>query len=95
MSRGIPKSFISPSASPNRAFAQPNDAPGAIAYYAALRRQARLVYHVSPFAPGAHPVPFGFDWSIDYYPRQYRLPGPDMSVYQLQGGRCASWRSYS
>jgi hypothetical protein len=77
-----------------RAFAQPRDAPGAIAYYAALGMEARLVYHVSPFSPGAHPVPFSFDWSIDYYPRQYRLPGPEMSVYQLRGGRCASWQSY-
>jgi Dolichyl-phosphate-mannose-protein mannosyltransferase len=77
-----------------RAFVQPQAAPGAIAYYRALARQGRLVYHVSPFAPGAHPVPFSFDWSIDYYPRQYRLPGPDMSVYQLRGGRCASWSSY-
>jgi hypothetical protein len=47
-----------------------------------------LEYHISPFAPGAHPVPFSFDWSIDYYPRQYRLPGPEMSVYHLTGGRC-------
>jgi Dolichyl-phosphate-mannose-protein mannosyltransferase len=71
-----------------RAFAQPHAAPLAIAYYAELARRARLVYHVSPFARGAHPVPFGFDWSIDYYPRQYRLPGPELSVYRLTGGKC-------
>ena len=71
-----------------RAFAQPGDAPSAIAYYAELARRARLVYHVSPFAKGAHPVPFSFDWSIDYYPQQYRLPGPELSVYQLTGGEC-------
>jgi len=34
-------------------------------------------------------VPFSFDWSIDYYPRQYARPGPEMSVYRLTGGRCA------
>jgi 4-amino-4-deoxy-L-arabinose transferase-like glycosyltransferase len=73
----------------DRPFVSPRAAPGAIAYYGALARQARLVYHVSPFAPGAHPVPFGFDWTIDYYPRQYRLPGPEMWVYRLTGGRCA------
>jgi 4-amino-4-deoxy-L-arabinose transferase-like glycosyltransferase len=73
----------------DRAFVSPRAAPGAIAYYAALARRARLVYHVSPFAPGADPVPFGFDWTIDYYPRQYRLPGPEMWVYRLTGGRCA------
>jgi dolichyl-phosphate-mannose-protein mannosyltransferase len=77
-----------------RAFAAPRAAPQAIAYYRALASQARLVYSVSPYAPGAHPVPFSFDWSIDYYPRQYRLAGPQMSVYQLRGGQCASWSRY-
>ena len=73
-----------------RAFAQPHLAPSAIAYYAALARRARLVYHVSPFSRGTHPVPFSFDWAIDYYPRQYRLPGPELSVYRLSGGKCGS-----
>jgi Dolichyl-phosphate-mannose-protein mannosyltransferase len=72
-----------------RAFAQPRDAPQAIAYYALLARRARLVYHVSPFSRRADPVPFSFDWSIDYYPRQYHRPGPELSVYRLSGGRCA------
>jgi hypothetical protein len=73
-----------------RAFAEPGDAPSAVAYYAALAERSRLVYHVSPFPRGAHPVPFSFDWSIDYYPRQYRLPGPEMSVYRLTGGKCGA-----
>ena len=60
-------------------------------YYAELANRARLMYHVSPFATGARPVPFSFDWSIDYYPPQYRDPGPEMSIYQLSGGKCASW----
>ncbi len=72
-----------------RAFAEPNAAPAATAYYAELANRARLAYHVSPFARGAHPSPFSFDWSIDYYPRQFRLPGPEMSVYRLTGGRCS------
>jgi hypothetical protein len=72
-----------------RAFAQPGNAPTAVAYYAALATRARLMYHVSPFGRGAGAVPFSFDWSIDYYPRQYRLPGPEMSVYRLTGGKCA------
>jgi Dolichyl-phosphate-mannose-protein mannosyltransferase len=71
-----------------RAFAEPKAAPAATAYYAELANRARLAYHVSPFARGAHPSPFSFDWSIDYYPRQFRLPGPEMSVYRLTGGRC-------
>ncbi len=72
-----------------RAFAEPGLVPGAIAYYAALARRGRLVYHVTPFAAGARPVPFNFDFSIDYYPGAYRLPGPDISVYRLSGGRCS------
>jgi hypothetical protein len=73
-----------------RAFADPRAAPAAIAYYAALAARARLVYHVSPFGPGDRSVPFSFDWSIDYFPSQYRLPGPEMSVYRLSGGRCGA-----
>lgn len=71
-----------------RAFADPAAAPNAVRYYAALAEKARLVYHVSPFSKGSHPIPFSFDWSIDYYPRQYHLPGPEMSVYRLTGGKC-------
>jgi Dolichyl-phosphate-mannose-protein mannosyltransferase len=71
-----------------RAFAQPGAAPHAIAYYAELARRAALAYRVSPFARGAHPVKFSFDWSIDYYPRQYRLPGPEIGIYHLTGGKC-------
>ena len=71
-----------------RAFAHPDAAPQAIAYYAALAARATLAYHVSPFARGASHIPFSFDWSIDYLPRQYRLPGPEMSVYHLSTGKC-------
>jgi hypothetical protein len=71
-----------------RAFAQPQAVPSAVAYYRELIRRARLVYQISPFKPGATPVTFNFDWSIDYYPPQYRYPGPVMSVYRLRGGRC-------
>jgi hypothetical protein len=72
-----------------RAFAQPSVVPGAISYYAALARRGRLAYQVSPDASGARPVPFSFDWSIDYYPQQYRLPGPEIRIYHLGGGGCA------
>lgn len=73
-----------------RAFASPKDAPGATAYYAALANRARLVYHITPFSHGARAVPFNFDWSIDWFPRQYRRPGPEMSVYRLSGGKCGA-----
>jgi hypothetical protein len=72
-----------------RSFAQPKIAPAAIAYYAALANQARLMFHISPFAKGDRAVPFSFDWSIDYYPGQYARPGPEMSVYRLISGKCA------
>jgi hypothetical protein len=72
-----------------RAFAQPGLAPAAIAYYEQMAKRAALVYHIAPFSRGDVTVPFGFDWSIDYYPRQYRRPGPEMSVYHLTGGKCA------
>jgi hypothetical protein len=71
-----------------RAFSQPQAAPAAVAYYALLADRARLVYHVTPFSPGARPARFSFDWSMDYFPRQYHLPGPEMSVYRLTGGKC-------
>ncbi|MFL5860605.1 MAG: ArnT family glycosyltransferase [Solirubrobacteraceae bacterium] len=70
-----------------RSFAQPKIAPSAIAYYAALANQASLMFHVSPFTRGDRAVPFSFDWSSDYYPRQYARPGPEMSVYRLKGCR--------
>jgi Dolichyl-phosphate-mannose-protein mannosyltransferase len=72
-----------------RSFAQPKIAPQAIAYYAQLANRAKLVYHVSPFPGTQHAVPFSFDWSIDYYPAQYARPGPEISIYKLQSGKCA------
>jgi dolichyl-phosphate-mannose-protein mannosyltransferase len=72
-----------------RPYVAPGSAPGAIAYYKALAQQGTLRYSVSPYAAGADPVPFSYDWSIDYFPSQYRLPGPAMSIYQLTGGNCA------
>jgi hypothetical protein len=72
-----------------RAFVQPKLAPCAIAYYAALARRGMLVFHITPYAPGSRPVPSNFDFSIDYYPRAYLLPGPEVSVFQLTGGKCS------
>ncbi|MGH2867964.1 MAG: ArnT family glycosyltransferase [Solirubrobacteraceae bacterium] len=73
-----------------RSFAQPKIAPAAIAYYAQLANHAKLMYHVSPFGHNNHAVPFNFDWSVDYYPGQYARPGPEISVYRLTSGKCAS-----
>jgi hypothetical protein len=73
-----------------RAFADPRAVPQAIAYYRALARQGRVVYRASPYRAGHGRVPFGFDWSFDYYPLAYGRPGPAMTVYRLQAGRCAT-----
>ncbi|HEY1521470.1 MAG TPA: glycosyltransferase family 39 protein [Solirubrobacteraceae bacterium] len=71
-----------------RAFVHPSAARGATAYYAALARRGRVVYRVSPYGAGSRPPEFNFDWSFDYYPRQYRLPGPAITIYHLGGGNC-------
>jgi hypothetical protein len=72
-----------------RAFADPRAVPLAVAYYRALARQGEVVFRASPYARGAGPVAFGFDWSFDYYPLAYERPGPSITVYRLHGGRCA------
>ena len=72
-----------------RAYADPGEVPHAIAYYRALARQGEVVYRVSPYYRGKGPVAFNFDWTFDYYPLAYRLPGPEMTVYRLHGGKCA------
>jgi hypothetical protein len=71
-----------------RAFADPAAAPRAVAYYRALARTGTLVYRASPYVPGDYGIPFNFDWSIDYLPRQYLRPGPAISIYRLPGPRC-------
>jgi hypothetical protein len=80
---------ISGSTESGRAFADPKAVPLAIAYYRALSEQGQLVYRASPYAAGARPVAFNFDWSFDYYPLAYERPGPEMTIYRLHGGRCS------
>lgn len=73
-----------------RAEVQPEKVPRAISYYRALERRASKVFEVSPYREGATPPDFDFDWSFDYYPREYERPGATMIVYRLRGGRCAT-----
>jgi hypothetical protein len=70
-----------------RAFADPDRVPRAIPYYEELRRQADLVYRVSPYGPRAKPVRFSFDFSFNYYPLAYDRPGPEIRVYRFP--RCS------
>ena len=80
---------VSGSTQSGRAAADPRAVPRAVAYYQALARNGRVVYHASPYSAGKGPVRFNFDWTFDYYPLAYAHPGPDMTIYQLTGGRCA------
>jgi hypothetical protein len=79
---------VSGYAESGRAFADPAQVPNAIAYYRTLARDGEVVYRISPYRRGAHPVAFNFDWTFDYYPLAYSRPGPEMTVYRLHGGNC-------
>jgi hypothetical protein len=79
--------IVSGSIQAQRALVDPKHVPDAVAYYRALRRQATPVYVASPYAKGATPVKFNFDWSFDYYPLRYDRPGPLMTVWKLKGCR--------
>jgi len=73
-----------------RATADPGAVPEAVAYYAALARAGHVVYRASPYYAGASPVAFNFDWTFDYYNLAYARPGPVVTIYRLDGGRCAA-----
>jgi hypothetical protein len=57
--------------------------PAALAYYARLRRESDVVFHVSPYKPGAKPPRFDFDFSYNYYPSAFHRPGPEVTIYKL------------
>jgi hypothetical protein len=60
------------------------------AYYDRLARESRVVRTFSPYDEGADPVPFSFDLSYNYYPREYHRPGPTVQIRRLTGCRQAS-----
>ena len=72
-----------------RAEAEPGVVPEALAYYEELRRRSRVAHDVSPYSKGEGRVGFNFDWTFNYYPLAYNRPGPEMTIYRLQGGQCA------
>jgi 4-amino-4-deoxy-L-arabinose transferase-like glycosyltransferase len=80
---------ISGSTQSGRAVADRAEAPLALAYYATLRERADMIFRSTPYRSRGDSVPFGFDWSFDYYPLAYHRPGPAIVVYRLRGGRCA------
>jgi hypothetical protein len=72
-----------------RAEAEPSVVPNALRYYKELERRSKVVYDASPYSKGKGPVGFNFDWTFNYYPLAYNRPGPEMTIYRLQGGQCA------
>ena len=80
---------VSGSTQRGRAEVAPHQVPQAVAYYKALEQHSDVVFHASPYRRGARPVDFNFDWSFDYYPLAYARPGPEMTIYRLNGGACA------
>jgi hypothetical protein len=72
-----------------RAEAEPEEVPGAIAYYERLEASSRLAFRASPYDPGAEPVPFDFDMSFTFHPLAYERPGPLVEVFRLRGGACS------
>ena len=84
---------ISGSTQRGRAEADPEEVPGAIAYYRELERRADLVFQATPYRRGADQVPFSFDFSFNFYPLAYERPGPVVQVWRLRGGRCAGLSS--
>jgi hypothetical protein len=65
-----------------RAFAEPHRAPRAIQYYRALRRQADVVFRISP-VDGKLPR-YQVDRSFNYVDGAFKRPGPEMIVYRLR-----------
>jgi hypothetical protein len=72
-----------------RAEVEPDVVPNALRYYRRLEQRSKVAYDVSPYSKGKGPVGFNFDWTFNYYPLAYSRPGPEMTIYRLQGGRCA------
>ena len=67
-----------------RALADRAEVPRALRYYAALARNADVVFRSSPYQKGKGPVDFNFDWSFNQYPRAYERPGPNVVVFRLR-----------
>ena len=72
-----------------RAFAEPEEAPTAVAFYEALARRADVAYKATPYDPGEGPIPFNFDMVANFYPLAYHRPGPEIIVYRLNEDACA------
>ena len=52
-------------------------------YYRALDAASERTVTFSPFADGADPVEFSYDFSFNYAPRAYERPGPVVEIHRL------------
>jgi 4-amino-4-deoxy-L-arabinose transferase-like glycosyltransferase len=73
----------------DRLFVDEHLRPEAAAYYRELEERGEIVFHASPYRPGADPVPFNFDWATNLYPFEFEQPGGEVTIYLLHGGACA------
>jgi len=80
---------VSGSTQYGRALGDPDEVPGALAYYRSLARHADVARVFSPYRGGHGPVAFNFDWSFNQYPRAYERPGPTVVIQRLRAGVCA------
>jgi hypothetical protein len=69
-----------------RVEADPSRAPGAVAYYAALGREAVLAHRAAPWPASTRGPGFNFDWSFQFYGPAYAHPGEEVSIFRLR--RC-------
>ncbi len=76
---------VTDSNSRGRAEAEPRRALGAIAYYAVLERQSRLLHVASPFG-GARPPRVDFDASYQFR-GPFTQPGSEIRIYRLRDCR--------
>jgi hypothetical protein len=67
-----------------RSLREPEEVPGAVAYYRALARRSTVLYRASPGASR----PFSFDFSYNAYPLAYDRFGPEITIRRLRGGVC-------
>jgi 4-amino-4-deoxy-L-arabinose transferase-like glycosyltransferase len=54
-------------------------------YYPALDDASAETVAFSPYAEGADPVEFSYDFSFNYAPRAYERPGPVVEIHRLSG----------
>ena len=54
-------------------------------YYPALDDASAETVTFSPYAEGADPVEFSYDFSFNYAPRAFERPGPVVEIHRLSG----------